>query len=74
VNIKPNHLSIMMNYFFQIDGVLRDGERVYDFQRFPLPALNESCCVKARGWAKAQGSAATPRATGALMTTCPCRG
>jgi len=37
---KPNHLSIM-NYFFQTDGVLRDGGRVYDYQRFSLPSLNE---------------------------------
>ena len=39
-NFKPNHLSIM-NYFFQTDGVLRDGKRVYDYQRFALPTLKE---------------------------------
>ena len=39
-NFKPNHLSIM-NYFFQTDGVLRDGKRVYDYQRFALPMLKE---------------------------------
>jgi hypothetical protein len=51
VNFKPNHLSIM-NYFFQIDGVLRDGKRVYDFQRFPLPALNESLLRESKGLGK----------------------
>lgn len=39
-NFKPNHLSIM-NYFFQTDGVLRDGKRIYDYQRFALPMLKE---------------------------------
>jgi hypothetical protein len=51
VNFKPNHLRIM-NYFFQIDGVLRDGKRVYDFQRFPLPALNESLLRESKGLGK----------------------
>lgn len=40
INYKPNHLSIM-NYFFQTDGVLRDGKRIYDYQRFALPTLKE---------------------------------
>ena len=48
VNFKPNHLSIM-NYFFQIDGVLRDGKRVYDYQRFALPALNEHKLREGKG-------------------------
>jgi hypothetical protein len=38
---KPNHLSVM-NYNFQTDGVRRDGQRAFDYQRFPLPALDES--------------------------------
>jgi hypothetical protein len=29
--------------------VLRDGKRVYDFQRFPLPALNESLLRENKG-------------------------
>jgi Bacterial TSP3 repeat len=48
VNFKPNHLSIM-NYFFQTDGVLRDGKRVYDYQRFALPALTEFQLREGRG-------------------------
>jgi hypothetical protein len=52
VNFKPNHLSIM-NYFFQVDGVLRDGKRVYDFQRFPLPALKEYELREGAGLGKA---------------------
>ena len=63
INYKPNHLSIM-NYFFQIDGVIRDGKRVYDYQRFALPALNEISFAKVRASAGAPISAATPRPTG----------
>ena len=37
---KPNHLSIM-NYLFQTTGILRNGQRVFDYQPFPLPRLRE---------------------------------
>jgi hypothetical protein len=39
-NFKPNHLSVM-NYFFQMDGVQRDGGNSYDYQRFSTSNLNE---------------------------------
>ena len=37
---KPNHLSVM-NYSFQTSGILVDGERRFDYQRFPIPELDE---------------------------------
>ena len=41
INYKPNYLSVM-NYFFQMDGVYRDGGYHYDYSRFLLPSLNEN--------------------------------
>ena len=42
-NWKPNYLSIM-NYRWQFQGVPRDNgaTRAYDFQRFPIPVLDET--------------------------------
>lgn len=37
---SPNYLSVM-NYDFQIDGVIKDGERLFDFQRIETETLNE---------------------------------
>lgn len=48
VNFKPNHLSVM-NYAFQISGVSKDGRRVYDYQRFPMPGLDEIDLREAEG-------------------------
>ena len=62
-NFKPNHLSIM-NYFFQTDGVLRDGKRVYDYQRFALPTLKEYQLREGKGLGGSPVSAATPRRSG----------
>lgn len=46
---KPNHLSVM-NYHFQMGGLLREGSgEVFDFQPFPLPALDEDSLDEARG-------------------------
>jgi hypothetical protein len=41
LNFKPNHISVM-NYLYQTRGISLNGVRVYDYQRFPLPGLNES--------------------------------
>jgi hypothetical protein len=40
LNYKPNHLSVM-NYSFQTRGISRNGRREFDYQRFPLPTLDE---------------------------------
>jgi hypothetical protein len=48
VNFKPNHLSIM-SYVFQTRGILLRGRRIWDYQRFPLPALLESDLREADG-------------------------
>ena len=37
---KPNHLSVM-NYLFQTIGILVNGQRQFDFQRFSVPTLRE---------------------------------
>lgn len=37
---SPNYLSVM-NYDFQIQGVIKDGERVFDYQRIETEPLNE---------------------------------
>jgi hypothetical protein len=50
-NYKPNHLSIM-NYLFQTRGILRDGRRVFDYQLFPLPRLQERALLEANGLGK----------------------
>jgi hypothetical protein len=47
-NFKPNHLSIM-NYLFQTTGILRNGQRVFDYQPFPLPRLREQTLIEANG-------------------------
>ncbi len=48
-NYKPNYLDIM-NYFFQIDGVYRNGAwNNYDYQRINVIALNENALVEADG-------------------------
>lgn len=38
---SPNYLSVM-NYDFQIDGVIKGGERLFDFQRINTESLNET--------------------------------
>jgi len=48
INYKPNHLSIM-NYFFQTDGVIRDGKGVFDYQRFAIPPLPEAALREREG-------------------------
>ena len=48
INYKPNHLSIM-NYFFQTDGVIRDGKGVFDYQRFAIPRLPEAALKEREG-------------------------
>lgn len=48
VNFKPNHLSIM-NYAFQTRGILKDGRRLFEYQRFPLPTLNEDSLSEQNG-------------------------
>lgn len=47
-NYKTNHLSIM-NYLFQTRGVLRNGTRVFDYQPFALPSLDEGNLMEADG-------------------------
>lgn len=47
-NRKPNHLSVM-NYSFQTRGILRDGQRSFEYQRFPLPSLQESVLLEPFG-------------------------
>lgn len=37
---SPNYLSVM-NYDFQIDGVMKDGKRYFDYQRIATEPLNE---------------------------------
>ncbi len=51
-NYKPNHLSIM-NYFFQTDGVFRDGKQVFDYQRFAIPRLPEGALKERDGLGRA---------------------
>jgi hypothetical protein len=51
-NRKPNHLSVM-NYLFQMRGIPRNGMRVFDYQPFTLPALNEANLVESDGLGKA---------------------
>jgi hypothetical protein len=49
VNYKPNYLSVM-NYFFQIDGVYRNGAwHNYDYQRTSAYTLNENSLSEANG-------------------------
>jgi hypothetical protein len=38
-----------MNYSFQTSGILRDGRRVFDYQRFPIMRLDESALLEATG-------------------------
>jgi len=38
-----------MNYFFQTDGVIRDGKGVFDYQRFAVPRLPESTLKEREG-------------------------
>jgi hypothetical protein len=38
-----------MNYFFQTDGVIRDGKGVFDYQRFAVPPLPESALKEREG-------------------------
>lgn len=51
-NRKPNHLSVM-NYLFQTRGILINGVRVFDYQRFTLPRLNETNLMEADGLGQA---------------------
>ncbi|HKQ99992.1 MAG TPA: hypothetical protein VJT09_04925 [Pyrinomonadaceae bacterium] len=48
-NYKANHLSVM-NYLFQTRGVLRNGTRVFDYQPFALPGLDERNLMEADGF------------------------
>jgi hypothetical protein len=48
VNYKPCHLSVM-NYFFQTSGVFHNGTRLFTYQSFPLPGLNEADLIEADG-------------------------
>jgi len=41
VNYKPNHLSVM-NYSFQTIGIMLNGRRVFSYQPFALPSLDEN--------------------------------
>jgi hypothetical protein len=47
-NFKLNHLSVM-NYLYQMRGVLHNGTRVFDYQRFALPSLDEGNLQEADG-------------------------
>jgi hypothetical protein len=40
INYKSNHLSIM-NYFFQTDGVIRDGKGYSTTSGLPYPACRK---------------------------------
>jgi hypothetical protein len=48
VNYKPNYPSIM-NYDFQMEGVPRNGKRVWDYSRDEEPSVNESTLTEAGG-------------------------
>ncbi len=48
VNFKPCHLSVM-NYLFQTTGVYHNGTRLFTYQSFPLPGLNEADLIEADG-------------------------
>lgn len=47
-NFKANHLSVM-NYHFQMQGVLRNGTRAFDYQSFTLPSLSEGSLRESDG-------------------------
>lgn len=49
INNKPNYPSIM-NYLFQMVGVLRNEERVWDYSREPETALEEKTLTEAGGF------------------------
>jgi hypothetical protein len=51
-NRKPNHLSVM-NYLFQTRGILLNGVRVFDYQRFTLPRLLETNLLESDGLGRA---------------------
>jgi hypothetical protein len=45
----PNHLSIM-SYLYQVVGLIKNGNYgTFDYQRWDLPSLNESCLDETRG-------------------------
>ncbi len=45
----PNHLSVM-SYIYQTDGLIMNGAfGKFDYQRWNLPALNESCLNESNG-------------------------
>lgn len=52
INYKPNHLSVM-NYFFQVSGVIREQNSVrqymHTYQPFRLPELDENLLHEERG-------------------------
>lgn len=48
INYKPNYLSIM-NYSFQLEGVIRDGVGTLDYSRSALPTLHEGDLNEATG-------------------------
>ncbi len=48
LNYKPNYLSVM-NYFYQMDGVYRNGGWAYDYSRALLPSLPETSLNEVKG-------------------------
>lgn len=48
VGYKPNHVSIM-NYSFQMSGIMVNGQRRYDYQWLPLPSLDERALLEPFG-------------------------
>jgi hypothetical protein len=48
INYKPNYLSLM-NYHYQVVGVPGPSGRVWDYQRYDLPDLDENNLLEAAG-------------------------
>jgi hypothetical protein len=48
INFKPNYPSVM-NYFYQMPGVPRNGENVYDYSRDPEPSVDETTLTEKGG-------------------------
>lgn len=55
-NYKLNHMSVM-NYLYQMRGILHNGVRLFDFQRFALPSLDEGNLQEADGLGRSPGLA-----------------
>ena len=47
-NHKPNHLSVM-NYFYQVNWLTKDGHALLDFERHNLSALDENALSEGAG-------------------------